>query len=71
MTLTDEDGEEENRDGDVENWGGDVKEPVRSHGEESQEKQEEEKATFVLFTLREKQKGFRGRKIRRGRKDLL
>lgn len=47
-TLTYEDREEENRHGDVEDRTGDVKEPIRSHREETEEK-EEEKQTAAIF----------------------
>lgn len=49
--LTDEDGAEEEGDGDVYNRCRHVQKPVGSHGEEPQEKQEEEQTVLVLLHL--------------------
>lgn len=51
--LTYEHGEKENMHRDVENRTGDVKEPVRSHREETKEKEEKEQTAAVFFHLTE------------------
>lgn len=50
-SLTYEHREEENGHGDVEDRTGDVKEPVRSHREETEEKEEEEQTATVFLHL--------------------
>lgn len=52
--LTNENGEKEYGDGDVEDWRGDIQKPVRCHGKEPQEEQEEKQTTPVLFHLIER-----------------
>ena len=51
--LTYEHREEKNGHGDVEDGTGDVKEPVRSHREETKEKEEEEQTATIFLHLTE------------------
>lgn len=53
--LTYEHREEENGNRDVEDGTGDVKEPVRSHREETKEKEEEEQTATILLHLTEEE----------------
>lgn len=50
-TLTDEDGENEQANRNVEDRGCHIEEPIGSHGEKPQEKQEKEQAAPVLLHL--------------------
>lgn len=54
--LTYQHGEEENGYRDVEDRTGDVEEPVRSHGEETKEKEEKEQAATIVLHLTEDRK---------------
>ncbi len=54
--LTYEHREEENGNRDVEDGTSDVKEPVRSHREETKEKEEEEQTATIFFSLTEEEK---------------